>query len=552
MTNFKLVNTSMNASAFDILMKTLERRLAERNCRLAIENADFTLTIAVDESLANDRFVIEPNGNGVSLRAANSCAIFAALGRWLFDSRFDGRGGFEPSLERVDFTPAKPLRGMYFATHFNNFYHNAPLEAVYEVIADLALRGCNAILVWYDMHHYDSIDEPSSRAMIERLKAFMIYAKKIGMKASMTMLSNEGFNSSPEELRADWEPQGRYFNRLVGHYHREICPSKPGGMEAILDARRRMLEAFRDAEPDYVCFWPYDQGGCTCRDCEPWGANGMLKIFPRFVKLLHEILPETRVIFSTWFFDSFISGEWEEFYPHLKSGELAEADYIMSFFFGGNLPEVIKCEGIPEGVKFIEFPEISMYGCEPWGGFGASPLAYFIERTVKNSGHLYAGGYPYSEGIYEDINKHIMLSFYSGRYETSAEAVREYAKFELCCDDDALVEAILATENAIVRGSETEAHPFKFWINDKSTVESVFATMEAYDKRLPEPIRSSARWMMLYLRALTDYEIAKNDGSTLSEPCQAAFRELYGLYHCSPETLYWVCPPINGELHAKA
>lgn len=544
--NFTLINRNMPEQSFAILGRTLDRRLSERGCALADDG--YALILTVDNNFKDDRYRIEPQPGSVLLTAANAAALHAAVGRFLFASRFDGLGSFEPAAKVIDFTPERPLRGMYFATHFHNFYHDAPIEKVYEVIEDLALRGCNALLVWYDMHHFSSIDQPESQALITRLKAFMRYAKQIGMMASMTMLSNEAFDSSPEELRADWTVRGGYHTELCGHFKREICPSKPGGIEEILRERRIVLEAFADVEPDYVCYWPYDQGGCTCPDCEPWGANGFLRILPHFTKLLHEVCPSTRIIVSAWFFDRFIDGEWEAFYPHLKAGELSEADYIMSFFFRGELPEVIKREGIPEGVRFIDFPEISMYSCEPWGAFGANPLGRFLDETNEKSGHLYAGGYPYSEGIFEDINKHIILGWYSGQHKKSASAVREWAKFELCCDDDALVEAIIRTETALARTNQKRVHPFHFGIKDTSDVQFVYDTIMAYDKKLPENIRKLPRWRMIYLRALLDYELPRVDGYSGRSPiCQEAYRELTALYYASSETHRWVRPPLEDE-----
>lgn len=538
-----LRNLSMPEESFSALRRALDRRFSEKGLTLG-ENG-YAISFHLDEGLG-DRYLIEPGENTVALTGGDACALHAAAGRFLMASSFDGEGGFIPCAEQIDFTPERPLRGMYFATHFHNYYHNAPLEKVYEVIEDLALRGCNALLVWYDMHHYQSIDQPDSIEMIARLKAFLHYAKKIGMKASLTMLSNEAFDSSPEELRADWMPQGNYHSMLDGHYHREICPSKPGGVKEILRMRRQVFEAFADVKPDYVCFWPYDQGGCTCPDCAPWGANGLLKIYPHFVKLLHEVLPGTRLIFSTWYFDLFTTGEWDAFYPHLKSGELKDADYIMSFFFKGELPEVLKREGIPEGIRFIDFPEISMYTCRPWGGFGVNPLGRFLDETNEKSGHLYAGGFPYSEGIFEDINKHIILGWYSGRHKTARSAVKEWAHHELCCDDDELVDAILKTETALARENLQREHPYRFNIADTSDVEEVHRVIMAYDEKLAPRVRKSVRWRLVYLRAVCDYEIALHDGwSGRSERCQTALKELYDLYYTSEETVMALRPPVE-------
>ncbi len=542
---FTLTNHSMPEASFAILRATLTRRLGERLCSLG--EGGYTLTLVLDETYTDDRYTVVPGENSVALTAGNAAALHAAVGRFLFASRFDGHGGFTPLTEAVDFTPARPLRGMYFATHFYNFYHNAPIEEVYTVIEDLALRGCNALLVWYDMHHFTGVDQPESLELITRLKAFMHYAKQIGMLASILMLANEGFASSPEQLRATNEAQNGYHTKLNGYYFRELCPSTPGGLAEILAERSTVLEAFADVQPDYVCFWPYDQGGCTCADCAPWGANGLLKIFPHFVKLVREVWPGTRFIFSTWYFDKFYKGEWEAFYPRLQDGTLADADYIMSFFHLGQLPEAIDRDGIPEGVRFIDFPEISMHSSWPWGGFGANPLARFLDETNEKSGHLYAGGYPYSEGIFEDINKHIILGWYSGQHKRAADAVREYARFEFCCDDDALVDAILRTETALARARGSTKPPFSFQIKNTADVDAVWATISAYDARLPESVRALPRWRMIYLRAMLDVEIARDSCTGNSKPAQDAFRELFAMYYACDKTYVSVCPPLEDD-----
>ena len=51
---------------------------------------------------------------------------------------------------------------------------------------------------------------------------------------------------------------------------------------------------------------------------------------------------------------------------------------------------------------------------------------------------------------------------------------------------------------------------------------------------------------MLYLRAVIDHELAAN-GFALSNSKRGteALRELYGIYHCTPQTHHWVCPPLE-------
>ena len=64
----------------------------------------------------------------------------------------------------------------------------------------------------------------------------------------------------------------------------------------------------------------------------------------------------------------------------------------------------------------------------PVGGFGANPFTQELERIWDSAKHLLAGGFPYSEGIYEDPNKIAYAQFYWGD-QRAAETVREYVTF---------------------------------------------------------------------------------------------------------------------------
>lgn len=503
----------------------------------------FPVSLEIDPSLADERYIIKSDNCGCELCAADGLALFAALGRFLRLSRFDGKGGFLPFEGKLDFTPAKKLRGMYFATHFNNFYHSAPIEKVCEVVEDLALRGCNSLLVWFDMHHFESMEDAGAQALVKRLREILGYANKIGIGGSLTMISNEGFASSPKELRAEWQARNGYHAEPDSHYHVEICPSKAGGIEEILRARRAMLEYFADLKIDYVVYWPYDQGGCTCKDCAPWGANGFLKLLPHFKALVKEMMPQTEVIVSAWYFDRFTSGEWEGFTERLGDEMFADVPYILSFFANGELPPVLQERGMPEGVKFIEFPEISMWTCSPWGGYGASHLAEFLERNHGTGKSIYSGAYPYSEGIFEDTNKFIELALYSGEHENAFDALRDYVRFEFCTDDEELYEALRLTERSLSRKRSRPGDYIKVTMNDTSEVERIREVFEKYNSILPENITSSRNFRLFYLRALIDSEIARNDGFSIrSELCQKAMQEIDEIYYVNEKTCPWVRP----------
>ena len=108
----------MGEESYSILEKSLRRYLCLRSVPLGVEtDGCYTVSVSTDGSLKNDRYRISCAENGAVILAANDCAVHAAVGRLLLESSFNGRGAFVPpeAGKTIDFTPAKPIRGMYFA-----------------------------------------------------------------------------------------------------------------------------------------------------------------------------------------------------------------------------------------------------------------------------------------------------------------------------------------------------------------------------------------------------------------------------------------------------
>ncbi|MCK5804470.1 MAG: GNAT family N-acetyltransferase, partial [Lentisphaeria bacterium] len=127
--------------------------------------------------------------------------VIYGVGRLLRSSQLEPEC-FRPTEWRGTSVPTNPARAMYFASHFHNFYHVAPIEKVVRYVEDLALYGCNALSVWFDMHHYSGMDDPDAVAMVTRLRRLLEAANGVGMGAALTMLGNEGFTTTPENVKA--------------------------------------------------------------------------------------------------------------------------------------------------------------------------------------------------------------------------------------------------------------------------------------------------------------------------------------------------------------
>ena len=566
MDSFTIQNNGLEAQSFSALCDVTLRRLQERGCALA-ENGE-RICITLDASLQEDEYFVSAKPERVQVRAGGVSGAFAGIGAFLESCAFDGRGQCRPFVGEKHLKPVNPIHGMYFATHFRNFYESAPVDEVLAIIGDLALRGSNALMIWYDMHQYTGVDDPQSVEMIARLKSFMRYASICGMKTVFLKLANETFSGSDPAIRAEWTAQNGYVQAPYGHYHLEICPNKEGGLAEILRQRRIVMEAFADVKLDYIVEWPYDQGGCTCEKCAPWGGNGLLKTVDALHELYREILPDAKILLSTWYFERFYKGDWDAFNAQLNAGRCGYVDFLFGYFANDEfVPDYIRNGDMPGGKRMVAFPEISMWGAEPWGGFGANPMPERMESNFRENGGLYCGALPYSEGIFEDINKCMMLAFYSGKTKSAEEVLRTYARFELCIQGEALIEdfvrmcrgmeALLPRRQEYADGrkqigrlkSDVRYEDVRFTIRNPADAEEVEALSAKLDAALPEAIRSSWRWRVLRLRAIADLELVKNH-MALSPRFEKCMEELTRIYHA--ENAYYVVSPLTRDAVLEA
>lgn len=492
------------------------------------ENLDITLLI--DKSFDEYSGKIE---DGIIITAGSHHQMLDLCGRVLRNKRIRG-----------EFTSYKKMSGMYFATHFNNYHDASPLSELYRYIEDLALWGMNTLKLWFDMHHYNNMEE--GKKVADRQIDILKYAKSIGVRTALTLLANESFANSPEHLRADWTcGHDGYIYELNDHYHIELCPNKEGGIEEIVRQRREVLEAFKGIDADYIAIGPYDQGGCSCSKCAPWGGNGYLKTYEAIAPLIKEIMPNTKIVLSLWQFGTF-------------TGNTREFELVEKALGEGKFPEIEFLESEPQYADYavthdmhrpiINFTEISMYGAKPWGGFGANPLPKLFREVWEKSEKALSGGWPYSEGIYEDINKVIMLRYYRDN-QKAEDTIREYLAYEFGLKDEMLEKAFRAVCDMEETLKRNFSPPFKSGDNDVyydfvpegqeahryiiENPEKIFgiekAIIEVHNS-LPEKVRESQKWQLIYLRAAIDGELMRNDFRR-NDKVLSYFNELIKRFH---------------------
>lgn len=494
-------------------------------------DADLTLELAVDGAIGTEGYRIEDRpGGGVRIVGGDDRGVLYGVGRFLRTSRYD-RGGFTPGAWRGQSLPRCDLRGIYLANHFNNYYEAAPAEEVERYIEDLALWGYNLLALGFPHWQYDSYDDPAARRMIDHIHRLMRAAKRVGMRVTIGNALNGGFTSTPAELRCTPvpDPLGRH-----GNFGVNLCPSKPEARAFLLRNWERLLDEFADPSVDMLTFWPYDEGGCGCSECWPWGARGFLSLARSVSAAAHAKRPGIRILLSTWTFDTPPDGEWAALSQALAE-DPSWADYIQADAHE-DFPRYPLDVGVPGGLPLMGFPEISMWGQNPWGGYGANPLPERLQRLWNQARHVLRGGTPYSEGIYEDINKAIVSQFYWDPDRAALETVREYAAFEFSPEvADEVVGIVTTFERNHLRD------------NIGSSAVEALARAEVVDAKLTPEARASWRWRIVYLRALIDAELVRTGGQLTGAALRDAFRELTDLYHAANAHSMPIRPPQVGE-----
>jgi hypothetical protein len=517
--------------------KIFGRQITER-CGAKVVNAGeeaWPIDLRIKAGIGMEGYKITDGpGSSVQIIGNDERGLLYGVGRFLHSSRYD-QGGFTPSAWRGTSVPKCPMRGIYFATHFDNYYEAASPHELGRYVEDLALWGFNLLAVTYPHWQYSSYDDPAARKMNEHLRRIMRVAKQVGLRVSIGDALNGGFRSTPKELLCTPvpDPLGRH-----GHFGVNLCPSKAAARERLLKNWERLLDEFADPGIDFVTYWPYDEGGCGCRDCWPWGARGYPNLSRAVSALVRKKSPQTRVIVSTWTFDTPPCGEWEGLSKALAEDK-TWADYIQADAHE-DFPRFPLERGVTGGLPLLNFPEISMWGQGPWGGYGSNPLPARLQRLWNQTEGKLSGGTPYSEGIYEDINKVICSQFYWDPQRSAVETVREYARFEFSPDvADEVVKVVEAFEKNHLRG---QIGP---------SANEAFERVKRIEAKLTPQARAAWRWRIVYLRALIDHELLNTHGRLEGKPLQEAFRELTSIYHAEHAHSMPIRPPQIGDTGVK-
>ncbi len=368
--NFTVCFQNCRESDAVTILDILNRRLADRNARqfTRTDEADADLLYVLDVSYAMEEYSIYNHGRtGIVITADSLLALLFATGKMLRTARWHKENdGFAFGSWRGRTAPKCEWRIAYLSNHLFNTFHVASEELVLKYIEDVVLMGYNTYMSSHGLNSYKSWDDPRIQEHISRLKLFYTKAMSLGMKLG----GNAGGNSIPKGA----PPENKAHPTGLAMWGTEICPNSPNAFNIMLDYRETMEQLLGTYPYDMVCFWPYDQGGCGCSKCAPWGCNGYLKMCETFVPYLKKKYPDVKICVSTWLFDYPVNrGEWEGFYKYLESDRGSWIDMIMADSHT-EFPAYPLEHPLPKGIKLLTFPEISMLNRYPWGGYGANPM----------------------------------------------------------------------------------------------------------------------------------------------------------------------------------
>ena len=482
--------------------------------------APFAILLRLDGGLGAEAFAISPcaAAGGVLIEGGDDLGLVYALGEFLHTSTFE-EGGVIPSPWRGAGKPraAGSMRAAYLATHFYNFFQAAPPDRVAAYVEDLALWGLNTVLVTIPLQQFTGLADPALAALLSLQHTIFASSKAVGLRVGLILVPNQGFSTRASSISYTPfpDPLG-----VRGHLGFLTCAHV--GRSYLEDANSALLANF--SQLDTLLFWPYDEGGCGCKNDWPWGARGfpalssdvLLGARARFGAGLHAVL-------STWMFDQPPAGEFDGLDALLRANATPPFDAVMADNHGDFPPWPLTHGGAPGGLPLYNFPEISMWGRNPWGGFGANPLPGRFQSLWDETKGLVTGGAPYSEGIYNDINLVVAVRHYWDG-AAAVDTVAAYVAFEFGAASVAPVTAAIA----LLEGN---------WPNDRVSPSALNASaaLEAVDAALPGKQASAWRWRQLLLRARIDVRLLANSGRvTCSDTLMvAAFKELAAMYYAS-------------------
>jgi hypothetical protein len=183
MNNEHEITVWVEAPAGPLVSRTfaiLKDRIQQRcSARVVEAGAGAQIILVVDDSLSLDAFRIDEVGAAVRVAGGSPRGLLYGVGKFLRTSLCDG--GFRPSPWRGISEPHGSLRGMYLATHFHNWRHQAPEAEISRYVEDLALWGVNAVMVILPMINLQDWNDPQAAPAMAMIRQYAKTARELGL-----------------------------------------------------------------------------------------------------------------------------------------------------------------------------------------------------------------------------------------------------------------------------------------------------------------------------------------------------------------------------------
>ncbi len=517
-----LPNEAFYPKLFPIFKKRIEDRCATK-CVENAAQADYTVTLQVVKGLPAEGFEIKDSKNGVTVSGGDFLSVLYGIGQFLHKSHYKSET-VVPTGWRGISAPDCEKRMVFFAQHFYNWYQCCSAQEIREHIEDLALWGINGVVSVFSCLNLTSWEDPNLKELSELFIQTLSAAKELNLKVGMEY-SNIDFINYREDIRAD-------YKYLVSHTGNLVCPSNEEGFAYYKEMLRHILEYTKPfGGLDFITIWGYDEGGCCCDKCWPWGAKGFYNMAHRISKDIREWIPGVEIWLATWYFGrgKHQKDEWQLFYDRLKEdSEKGDnwVDYLLLETRDDFTAMLYPAKnGAPtENIKMLTFPDVSMTGVVPWGGMGAIATPTLMKRQEKPFMNLCSGGYMYTEGIYDDMNKVIQAGIYWDRKRTTEETIKDYCGYEFKgINGEDLVHLVDLIEASQMYTNRFDRNPCPLTFS-----ELALNLAEKMDNDADKSTKGYWRWRIVYIRAYLDY-IRYKKCAELGWPIKEEFKGVVGM-----------------------
>lgn len=509
------------AKIYPIVKKRIEDR-CETVCAASAEQGAYVVRFVLDESVPAEGFRLTDMEGGVQISGADFLALMYGAGQFLHKSRYTAEG-ILPTDWRGESVPQTSKRMIFFAQHFYNWYQCCTAEEIREHIEDLVLWGINGVVSVFSCLNLTSWEDPNLQELVDLFRKTLGAAREMKLKIGIEY-SNVDFMVPRQDVAAD----KKYMLSQTGNL---ICPSTEEGFAHYQQMLAKILD-FTDefGGLDFITIWSYDEGGCSCDKCWPWGGKGFYNMAHRISKYIKGRYPNIEIWLATWYFGrrTIQKEEWPMMYQRLQE-DAAKGDNWVDYLLletRDDYPAVYfpVQNGQPtEHTKLLTFPDVSMTGIMPWGGVGGICTPTLMKRQEKPFAEHCDGGYLYTEGIFDDSNKVVMLGLYWDRQRTTEETLTDYCGYEYKgIDPTDFIHLIDLIEASHLYTNRFDRKPAPLTFS-----ELAWDLAQKINEGAAEETKKCWRWRIMYIRAYLDLVRYRN--------CAAAGWPSKGMGSCG----YW-------------